>query len=162
MKRVLAACVLVCLSLAAGPLLAADAAGAKHGLQTVDAAWVKAMLANDAAACANLYADDAVLVLPGSGAIKGKKAIADAYAGWLKDVKVTEASVSDTHYASGGKISAGWGSWKVTTVPKAGGKPTTETGTFSAVAAETNGAWKYVSDHASADPAPAPAAAPKK
>ncbi len=162
MKRVLATCVLACLALAAGPLAAADAAGAKHGLQTVDSAWVKAMLANDAAACANLYADDAVLVLPGSGAIKGKKAIAEAYAGWLKDVRVTEAAVMDTHYLSAGKVSSGWGAWKVTTVPKAGGKPTTEVGTWCAVAAETNGTWKYVADHASADPAPAPAAAPKK
>ena len=156
MKRVVATCVLVCLSLAAGPLSAADAAGGKHGLQTVDAAWVKAMLANDAAACANLYADDAVLVLPGSGAIKGKKAIADAYAGWLKTVKVTEAAVLDTHYESAGKVSAGWGAFKVTTAPKAGGAPTTEVGTWCAVAVhQKDGSWKYVSDHASDDPPPA-------
>jgi len=155
MKRAPATCVLVCLAFAAGPLRAADAAVPGHGLQTLDGAWVKAMLANDAAACANLYADDAVLVLPGSGAIKGRKAIADAYAGWLKDVKVTDAAVLDTHYRSAGRTSAGWGAWKVTTVPKAGGAPTTEVGTWCAVAArEKDGAWKYVSDHASADPAP--------
>ena len=118
------------------------------------------MLANDAAACAALYADDAVMVLPGSGAIKGQKAIADAYAGWLKDIKVTEVALTDTHYASAGKISTGWGAFKVTTVPKAGGKPTTETGTFSAVAEEKGGVWKYVSDHASDDPPP-PAPAKK-
>ena len=75
------------------------------------------------------------MVLPGSGAIKGKKAIADAYAGWLKDDKVTDASLMDTHYASAGKVSTGWGAWKLTTVPKAGGEPTTEIGTFCAVAA---------------------------
>jgi len=158
MKRTLAACVLVCGFLAAGPTFAADPAP-KHGLMTVDSAWVKAMRANDAAACAALYAEDAVLVLPGSGAIKGKKAIAAAYGAWLKDVKVTDAAVMDSHYRSAGHVSSGWGTWKVTTVPKAGGAPTTETGTWCAVAVEQDGAWKYAADHASADPAPP---APKK
>jgi uncharacterized protein (TIGR02246 family) len=154
MKKTFVAGLLACLVLSAGAALAADPAP-KHGLQTVDGAWIKAMLANDAAACAALYADDAVLVLPGSGAIKGKKAIADAYAGWLGTVKVTEAVLMDTHYESAGKVSSGWGGFKVTTVPKAGGAPTTEVGTWCAVAVEKNGVWKYVSDHASDDPAPA-------
>ena len=158
MKKTIVACVLVCVALTADATLAADPAP-RHGLMTLDAAWAKAMLANDAAACAALYADDAVLVLPGSGAIKGRKAIADAYSGWLKDVKVTDAVLVDTHYRSAGHVSTGWGAWKITTMPKAGGAPTTETGTFCAVAEETGGGWKYVSDHASADPVPA---APKK
>ncbi|HEY3350428.1 MAG TPA: SgcJ/EcaC family oxidoreductase [Thermoanaerobaculia bacterium] len=155
MKKTILACFLACVALAAGPALAADEAP-RHGLMTLDSAWTKAMLANDAAACAALYADDAVLVLPGSGAIKGKKAIADAYAGWLKEVKVTEAAVMDNHYRSSGKVSAGWGAFKITTVPKAGGAPTTEVGRWCAVAAQQkDGSWKYVSDQASDDPAPA-------
>jgi len=155
MKKTPAVCVLACVALTAGAALAADAAP-KHGLMTVDNAWTKAMLANDAAACAALYADDAVFVLPGAGAIKGKKAIADAYAGWLKNVKVTDATVMDTHYQSAGHVSAGWGAFKITTVPKAGGAPTTEIGTWCAVAAQQkDGSWKYVSDHASDDPPPA-------
>jgi uncharacterized protein (TIGR02246 family) len=155
MKKAFVVCVFSCLFLTAGAAPAADAAP-KQGLMIVDSAWVKAMLANDAAACAALYADDAVLVLPGSAAIKGGKAIAEAYAGWLAQVKVTEAAVMDTHYLSSGHVSSGWGSFKVTTVPKAGGAPTTETGTWCAVAAEKNGVWKYVADHASDDPPPAP------
>jgi uncharacterized protein (TIGR02246 family) len=153
MNKVLFALFLVSVAICATLVYASDAP--KHGLMTVDHAWIKAMLANDAAACANLYADDAVLVLPGTGAIKGKKAIAEAYAGWLAEVKVTEAVVIDPQYRSGGNVSAGWGSWKVTTEPKAGGAPPTQTGTFSAVAVRKNGVWKYISDHASADPAPA-------
>jgi uncharacterized protein (TIGR02246 family) len=118
------------------------------------------MLAGDAAAAAALYADDAVLVLPGSPAIKGMKAITDAYAGWLKDVKVTDVVLSDTHYRTAGHLSAGWGQWKMTTMPKAGGAAKTETGTFLAAAAEKDGVWKYISDHAAADPEP-PAPAKK-
>jgi uncharacterized protein (TIGR02246 family) len=137
------------------PLFAAEPMAKSHGLMTVDKAWTSAMLANDPAACAALYAEDAVLVLPGTGAIKGRKAIADAYAGWMKDMKVVAASVTDAHYASNGDVSGGWGAWSVTTVPRAGGDPTTESGTWSAVAVKKNGVWMYASDHASSDPAPA-------
>jgi uncharacterized protein (TIGR02246 family) len=157
MKKVLVPLAFLCLVFAAMPL-AAEHAAQKHGLQTVDSAWVKAMLANDAAACAALYADDAVLVLPGTGAIVGRKAIEEAYTGWLAQMRVTDASVSDARYESSGHVSSGWGRWKVTSVPKAGGSPVTETGTWCAVAVEKDGVWKYASDHASADPA---AAAPK-
>jgi uncharacterized protein (TIGR02246 family) len=148
MKKTCVSLVLVCLALAAAPLQAAD-----HGLMTVDSAWVKAMLANDAAACAALYADDAILVLPGTGAIKGRKAIAEAYAGWLQQFKVTDASLADSEYRSGGSVSSGWGSYSLTMVPRAGGAATTETGTWCAVAEKKDGTWKYISDHASANPA---------
>ena len=160
MKKAMAVCVILFVSLAAGVAMAADPV-APTGMKAVDAAWTKAMLTGDAAAAAALYADDAVLVLPGSPAIKGKKAIAEAYEGWLKDVKVADIVLSDTHYRTAGHLSAGWGQWKMTTVPKAGGAAKTETGTFCAVGAEKDGVWKYVSDHASGDP-PAPAPAPNK
>ena len=152
MKRLVAILLLAGAVVAPTPLHASGPAG--DGLHSVDQAWVKAMLSNDPAACAALYADDAVLVLPGTGAIRGKKAIHEAYAGWLKDVKVTDAAVTDAQYRSAGNVSSGWGAWKVTTVPKAGGTATTEIGTWTAVAMKKGGAWKYVADHASVDPAP--------
>lgn len=161
MKKTLAGFVLASLVLTAGAALAADPA-APTGARAVDAAWTKAMLANDAAAAAACYADDAVLVLPGSGTIKGKKAITETYEGWLKDNKITDVALTDTHYRTAGKLGTGWGAWKMTTVPKAGGAPKTETGTFLAAAAQQkDGSWKYVSDHASVDPGPAAPAAKK-
>lgn len=132
-------------------LIAGDA---KHGLTTVDRAWAKAMIANDAAACAALYAEDAVLVLPGTGQIKGRKAIEAAYAGWMAQVKVLDARITHSEYRSAGDLSTGWGTWKVVSEPRAGGAAITETGSFTAVAAKKNGRWMYLSDHASADPAP--------
>lgn len=154
MRKVLAPLVILCLAFVAIPAAAADAPH-KQGLQHADSAWVKAMLANDADACAAVYADDAVLVLPGTGPIKGKKAIHDAYAGWLGQVHVTSAEITEAHYESSGNLSTGWGSWKVVTEPKGGGAATTETGTWCAVAMKKGGVWKYVADHAAANPAPA-------
>jgi uncharacterized protein (TIGR02246 family) len=155
MKKAVAPLFLVCIFFAAMPLVAEDTAQ-KHGLMTVDSAWMKAMLANDPAACAALYTDDAVLVLPGTGAIAGRKAIEQAYAGWMSQMRVTDVSIFDGRYESSGPVSSGWGRWKVTSAPKAGGAPVTETGTWCAVALEKDGVWKYASDHASPDPAAAP------
>ena len=66
------------MAVGAGNALAADA-----GAKAVDAAFTKAILMGDAAAVAACYADDAVLVMPGSAAIKGKKAIVEALGGFL-------------------------------------------------------------------------------
>ena len=149
MKRAGIVVLLACAVLTAGVASAADA-----GSKALDAAFAKAFLAGDAAAVAACYADDAVLVMPGSSAIKGKKAITEAIEGFLKDTKVSDFVLTDTHYRTAGHLSAGWGHFRMTTVPKAGGAPTTETGTFCDVALEKDGVWKYVSDHTASDPPP--------
>ncbi len=155
MKRVTPIALFLCLAVAAGSAFAADAPKSS-GVKALDAAWTKAVLAGDAAGLAALYADDAVLVMPGAPAARGGKAIADSLAAWLKDMTVTEFVLMDSHYQTGGHLSAGWGRYRMTTVPKAGGAPTTETGNYCGVATEKGGVWKYVSDNAQADlPPPA-------
>lgn len=149
--------VLSCVLALGSPALgegAKKAASPASGVKNLDAAWIKAVLAGDAAGLAALYADDAVLVMPGSPAARGSKAIGEAFAAFLKDTKVTEFVLMDSQYRTGGHLSAGWGRYKMTTVPKAGGAPTTETGTYCGVATEKDGVWKYVSDNAASDPAP--------
>lgn len=141
------------LALVASPAFAADAPRAT-GVKSLDAAFTKAILAGDAPALAALYADDAVLAMPGMPAARGNKAIAELFAGLVKDVRVTEFVLMDSHHETSGHLSAGWGRYKMTMVPKAGGAPTTETGTYCGVATAKNGVWKYVSDNAAADPAP--------
>ena len=141
------------LALAASPSFAADATKAT-GVKSLDAAFTKAILAGDAAALAALYADDAVLAMPGMPAARGGKAIAELFAGLVKDVKVTEFVLSDSRFETSGHLSAGWGRYKMTMVPRAGGAPTTETGTYCGVATGKNGVWKYISDNAAADPTP--------
>jgi uncharacterized protein (TIGR02246 family) len=149
MKRVALLALFSCLAVAARSAPAADG-----GVKGLDAAWTKAVLAGDVAALAALYADDAVLAMPGAPAARGSKAIAESFAAWLKDVKVTEFVLTNSRYRTAGHLSAGWGDWRMTTVPKAGGPPTTETGTYCGVATEKDGVWKYVSDNAAAEPAP--------
>ncbi|HEX5855845.1 MAG TPA: nuclear transport factor 2 family protein [Thermoanaerobaculia bacterium] len=142
----------VCAGLLAGQAIAAG------GAKDLDAAFAKAMLAGDAAAVAGFYADDAVLVMPGSTALKGKKAILDAITGFLAANTVKDFKLSDTHHRTSGKLSAGWGRYTMVIVPKAGGAATTDAGTYSDVAELQGGKWLYVSDHTASDPPPAPPA----
>ena len=153
MPRALSAVLPLCCMFAASTAFSADLPKA-NGVRALDQAWTKAVLAGDAATLAAMYADDAVLAMPGAPAARGSKAIAEFFAAWLKDNKVTEFTLSASHYRIGGHLSAGWGNYKMTAVPKAGGAPTTETGTYCGVAVEKDGVWKYVSDNAAADPTP--------
>jgi uncharacterized protein (TIGR02246 family) len=154
MKKVFAVCVISFVALAAGVAMAADPV-APTGAKAVDAAFVKAMLAGDAAAVADCYADDAVLVMPGSSAVKGHKAILESLTGFLAANKVSDVTLTDTYYRTSGKLSTGWGHYSMVVTPKAGGAPMTDVGTFCEVASEKDGVWKYVSDHAASDPPPA-------
>jgi hypothetical protein len=64
--------------------------------------------------------------------------------------------LSDTSSRKLGKSQVGWGRFKMTPAPKAGGEPLVMTGRFTALAEQRNGKWVYVVDHASADPPPPP------
>ena len=141
----------------------ASAALAADGAEALDQAWMKAMKAGDVAAVAACYAPDAVLWLPGAPEARGAKAIQDEYAGLLGANTVTEVSLTDGHYETHPNLSYGWGHFTMTLTPKAGGAPTTMVGRYLDVAKKVDGKWKYVADHASADPPPAekPAAAGK-
>jgi len=135
---------------------------AADGAEALDQAWLKGMKAGDANAVAACYADDAVLWLPGAPEARGAKAIHDEYAGLLSANTVTEVSLTDGHYETYKDMSYGWGHFTMTLTPKAGGAPTIMGGRYVDVARKIGGKWRYVADHASTNPPPAPAAAAPK
>jgi uncharacterized protein (TIGR02246 family) len=138
-------------------LLAACARAADSGSAQLDAAWTKAMLANDAAALGALYASDAVMYPPGAMEQKGRDAIRKGYEDMLAGMRVVAAEIKPEKYETHGDTSLGWGLWTVKMVPKAGGDPVTLEGRFLEVARKIGGKWYYVADHASS-PLPPPAA----
>jgi uncharacterized protein (TIGR02246 family) len=134
--------------------------GADTGAQSLDAAWMKAMKANDLEAVMACYATDAVLWLPGAPEAKGEKAIRAAYQGLFNANTVRDVTMSENQYRTSEKLSSGWGRYTLTLAPKAGGAAVTMRGRFTEVVEQRAGRWVYVADHASDEPAvPTP---PKK
>lgn len=134
-----------------------------EGAEAVDAAWVKAVKANDLEAVMACYAPDAVAWMPDEPEARGEKAIREAYVGLFAANTIQNVTMSDAHYQTVGSRSVGWGRFVLTLVPKSAGKAITMPGRFVEVVEKRNGRWVYVVDHASAEPAPAaePAATPK-
>ena len=147
--------VVTCALLTALPAVAADS-----GAQAVDAAWKKAILANDVEAIVKTYAKDAIAWLPDMGEARGEAAIRAAYQGMLDANTAKDVKLTDTHYKAVGNVAVGWGRYSLTLVPKKGGNPVVLTGRYSEVLEKRDGKWLYVVDHASNEPAPpaAPAA----
>jgi uncharacterized protein (TIGR02246 family) len=137
-------------------LLTASARAAESASAQLDAAWTKAMLANDAAALGALYAPDAIMYPPGAMEEKGRDAIQKGYEEMLSGMKVVGAEIKPEKYEMHGDTSLGWGLWTVKMVPKAGGGPVTLEGRFLEVARKIGGKWYYVVDHASAPLPPPP------
>jgi len=141
----------VLLLLASAPVVhAADSA-----TKEVDAAWIKAMKANDVDAVMKCYAPDAIAALPGAPLARGDKAIRATYEGLLSANTVTDVSISETGHRHTRNVATGWGTFSLTLTPKAGGSPATLTGRYTVVVERRGGKWVYVVDHASAEPAPA-------
>lgn len=136
------------------------AVASEEGLASVDRAWTRAILAQDAAALADLYAPEAVFYPPGAMEAKGRDAIRKEYEQLLSTYRVQDATLTPGGYETHGDTSAGWGRFRLTLVPKAGGEPVTMEGRYTAVGKKAGGKWRYIVDHASAPLPPPPAAAP--
>jgi uncharacterized protein (TIGR02246 family) len=140
--------------------LAAAAAhvAAEDGAKSVDAAWLKAIKANDVNALVACYAPDAVLWMPDAPEARGEQAIRATLAGMLAENTVVDASLADAVYHTAGDVSTSWGHFTLVLKPRAGGANHTMKGRFMSVSKKTGGQWRYVADLASNEPAPAAAA----
>jgi uncharacterized protein (TIGR02246 family) len=139
------------------PLLLFSSVLAVHAADAtmeVDAAWIKAMKANDVDAVVKCYAPDAIAALPGAPLARGDKAIRAVYEGLLGANTVTDVSISETGHRQTRNVGTGWGTFSLTLTPKTGGASATMTGRYTVVVERRSGKWLYVVDHASAEPAP--------
>lgn len=135
----------------------APSKAATQGLAIVDAAWLRAIKANDADAVAACYASDAVVWLPYAAEVIGTANPPALFASLLTGNVVLAATLSNPHYWTKDTLSAGWGQFSLTLQPKAGGSPRTVTGRFTAIAEKRAGGWVLVAHHASLDAAASPA-----
>jgi uncharacterized protein (TIGR02246 family) len=122
------------------------------GIKALDAAWMKAMKANDLDGVMACYAPDAVTFMPGAPEAHGEKEIRAAFQALLSANTVQDVAIPNSHSETAGNISVSWGHYTLTLAPKAGGAPITSKGRFTGVAEQRKGRWYYISDHVSADP----------
>ena len=142
-----------------GLAAAATVAAAEEGAKDVDAAWLKAVKANDVDAVVACYWPDAVLWLPDAPEARGEKAIRATYAGLLAANSIVDASLANAVYQTSGDLSTAWGHFTLVLKPKAGGDNHVLKGRFLSVSKKSGGKWRYAADLASAEPPP-PASPP--
>lgn len=140
MRRVRKAGLLILLAVAgAARLEAAD------GVEQLNQAFAKAMLAGDLDGVMKLYAADAVLFPPGEKASRGQEEIRYKWNAVLEANKVAEGAFKDAKYLAAANLSTGWGNVLLRLEPKKPGKePVTIQGRFSTIAEKRGGKWVYV------------------
>jgi uncharacterized protein (TIGR02246 family) len=127
-------------------------------IKAVNVAWNNAYNAGDGAAVAALYAEDAVLNVPGKPPMRGKALITEYYAKDAAGVATSGVTVSDdpvTDVGQSGDLAWQWGTYKSTN--KAG--TVVDSGKFVSVFERRGGKWVIVRDIWNSDIAPAPPAA---
>ena len=144
---------------ATGEAPAADVAADEAAIRAHDSTWFTAHNAGDAAAVAALYADDAVISVPGAPAARGSAAVREAIAKDVADMKaggVTLAASPDADVGVSGDL--GW-IWNTFAVKDKSGA-TVDAGKYLTLLARKGGEWVIVRDIWNSDNPPAPAGKP--
>ena len=125
---------------------ARKAPGAAEAIYRLDADFMKAANARNAAALVKaFYAPDAVLMPPNHGAVEGREKIAGFLQG-LIDSGLTSIKLDTTTVASAGDLAYGRGRYTLELSPP-GGTPLQDVGKYIVVyRRQANGSWRAVSD----------------
>jgi uncharacterized protein (TIGR02246 family) len=155
-KVAIAAIGLVVLAGCAKTAAPADTAGDETAIRAINPAWFAAHKAGDADGLTALYADDAVLSIPGVPPVRGRAAIREALAKDIADMAAAEltnnAGASPEFGVSG---DLGW-EWSTFTVTDKSGA-TVDAGKYVTVYGRRDGKWLIIRDIWNSD---APVAAP--
>jgi ketosteroid isomerase-like protein len=121
-------------------------AGAADAIHRLDAEFMKAAKARNAAALVKaFYTPDAVLMPPNHGAVEGREKIAGFLQG-LIDSGLTSIKLDTTTVASAGDLAYGQGRYTLDLAPP-GGSPVQDVGKYIVVyRRQANGGWRAVSD----------------
>ena len=130
---------------AAAPAATTNTAADETAIGDLNASGFKIYNTHDAAALAALYADDAVLMMPGSQAVRGRDAIKAAY---QKDMDAMAKAGSMNNQGSSSEVGVSgdvaWESNTFNITDKAG--KTIDSGKYVTVFARKDGKWAIVRD----------------
>lgn len=133
---------------------AANTPADDSAIRDLNATWFRIYNTHDAAALAALYAEDAVLMMPGAAVARGREAIAAAYKkdmdGMAKSGYMNNEG-SDSEVGTSGDLA--WESNTFNITDKAGKK--IDAGKYVTVFARKDGKWMIIRDIWNSDSAPA-------
>ena len=131
-------------------------------ISDTEAQWNKDYAAKDADKITSYYADDAVLMVPGMDAMRGKEAIHTGIKQWLADPALTLTfEASKVEVAKSGDLGYTQGSYKMTMTDPATKKVANDHGSYvTTYRKQADGSWKASADIATSSVPPMPP--PKK
>ncbi|GJL92955.1 YybH family protein [Hyphococcus sp.] len=113
------------------------------------AAFCAGVVAEDAAALADLYTEDADSYGPGGDVVKGREAIAASWAPFFDGFDNITCDLENAGEVNNGKNATVWGLWTMTGTPAGGGDTVTMNGRYMDISVKEGGVWRYRADHAS-------------
>jgi uncharacterized protein (TIGR02246 family) len=138
----------------AGESASADVAADEAAVRAADSAWFTAHNAGDADAVAALYADDAVVSVPGAPPARGSDAVRAVIAKDVAEMKAggfTLAASPTPDLAASGDLAWIWNTFTVK--DKAGA--TVDAGKYLTLLARRDGQWRIIRDIWNSDKGPA-------
>jgi len=127
----------------------ATPAMAGDGAKKLQDAFVAAVVAEDAAALAALYTDDAVSYGPDGGVAEGRDAIAASWAPFFADYDEFTLELDQKGESAMKNKHAAWGLWTMSAAATDGAERVVWKGRFMDVSVKTKDGWLYQADHAS-------------
>ncbi|MGE5750008.1 MAG: YybH family protein [Gemmatimonas sp.] len=132
-------------TVAAAPAATANSAADETAIRDLNASWFKIYNTHDAAALAALYADDAVLMMPGKQAIRGRDAIKAAYQKDMDEMaKAGNMNNQGSDSEAGVSGDVAWESNTFDITDKTGKK--IDAGKYVTVFARKDGKWAIIRD----------------
>ena len=135
---------------------AVDLVAEQSKIHDIESTWVKEAAAKDLEKSVGHYADDAVLMVPGGPAAKGKDAIHAAWKGMLDDPNFKLNFSSDrVEMSAGGDLATTRGSYTMTFTNPKTKKPIDDKGSYVTVfKKQADGGWKAIEDINTSEVAP--------
>jgi uncharacterized protein (TIGR02246 family) len=125
---------------------AVDISAEKAKIHDLESAWAKDAAAKDLDKSVSYYADDAILMAPGSPAAKGKDAIRASWKQLLDAGKLT-FSTDRIEVSASGDLATTEGSYTMTMVNPKTKKPVEDKGSYLTVyKKQADGSWKAIED----------------
>jgi uncharacterized protein (TIGR02246 family) len=131
-----------------------DVAAVRQAIDQGNAKLVDALQRGDSVGLSASYDNDAVTMMSGMPAWRGKADIMTQGMALLKDVKFSDIKFNTTTVDVGGDFAIETGTYEMTTAPK-GGKPAADKGKYVTVwKKQSDGTWKIYRDISNSDGSP--------